>query len=117
LSVRIVIKPMIYDLIIQLAFITGVATIVIIIARAIPRVDSAAASGVAERMVDRVLSKIPLAAIDEISSNFFEKTLRKIRVMVLRIENMVTAWIHYFQDGNNKRTSAAQEKKENLFEK
>lgn len=107
---------MIYELLLEIIIVAGIATIIVILARAVPRIDGSVDSST-ERFIDRILGKVPLASIDAMTSIFFEKLLRKVRVLVLRIENMVTNWINYFRSGNGKTKNEMDTAKENLFEK
>ncbi|MBI2604213.1 MAG: hypothetical protein HYW56_01590, partial [Candidatus Harrisonbacteria bacterium] len=83
-----------YDFILQIALIVSVGAIIYLFARALPRLPEAETAPIGTpNAVERILRRIPLAKIDAALSAFLEKTLRKMRVLVLKTENLVSAGI------------------------
>lgn len=87
-----------YDFSINIALIISSGVIIYLLARALPRLeDTAPAPDVAPNAFERFMRRIPLSKIDAALSGFFEKWLRKMRVMVLKAENLVSAGIRRMQ--------------------
>ncbi len=105
-----------FDFIIQLLIVGSLGTIIVILGRALPRVEeSSAGERGKEGVVDRLLRRIPMSEIDTAIAGFLEKALRKIRVVNLKIENLVN-------DGIQRLRGPQQHKKQqddanDLFEK
>ena len=69
-------------------------------ARAMPRVGEA---DEVRRKTDRVgslIDKLPLAKIDKALNAFFEKFLRKIRVVIMKFDNLTNAYINKLRRKN-----------------
>ncbi len=87
-----------YDFLTNIALIVSSGVIIYLLARALPRVpDVELAPNTEPNAFERFMRRIPLAKIDTALSGFFEKWLRKMRVMVLKTENMVSAGIKRMQ--------------------
>lgn len=106
------------DLVLELAIVAGCASVLFILARALPRVTENGVE-IAEvsdaGLVDRLLRRLPVAEIDALLSGVAEKTLRQIRVVNLKIENMVNSGIERLR--HSERRVKKDESTEDLFEK
>jgi len=80
-----------YDFILQFVFMTSLAVIVYIMALAIPRIDLSATG---EHPVKKLISNIPLKKIDENIVVYKDRTLRKIRLIILKAENLISKLLH-----------------------
>ncbi|MDO8585199.1 MAG: hypothetical protein Q7R85_03740 [bacterium] len=87
-----------YDFLTNITLVVSSGVIIYLLARALPRVPDVELSPNAEPgAFERFMRRIPLAKIDTALSAFFEKWLRKMRVMVLKTENIVSAGIKRMQ--------------------
>lgn len=79
-----------YQFIFQTLFMVSLGAIVYIIARAIPRVGEEEQS--AERAVgeSRVAVPVALERIDRILGETLEKTLRRVKVLILKTEGVIS---------------------------
>lgn len=75
--------------VLQIIVFSSLGLVIYMIARAIPRVPEEVATPRRSNWVDRLMSKIPMAAIDERINSFFAKFLRKFRVVVMKTDNFI----------------------------
>ena len=81
-----------YDFIVQLVLVGSLGVMIYLLARALPRVTDdhgVMPAGFFDRLVDR----LPLERIDVAASSFFEKTLRKAKVLVLKMDNVINQYL------------------------
>jgi hypothetical protein len=71
----------------------SLGTMVYLVARALPRVQDNEADQKQYGKIDALLAALPLERIDAFIYYSLEKTLRKIKVAVLKIDNLVTAYL------------------------
>ncbi len=104
-----------YNLILNLAFFGSFGVIVYLLARTLPRVSDSGEPLHTASWFDRLLTKLPLKEIDARLTISLEKTLRRMKVLVMRVDNFITGHLKRI------RTTAkrSEEKAENsgLFEK
>jgi hypothetical protein len=103
-----------YNFILQFLIMTSLAIIIYLVARATPRIDeNIVFSKSKNSFFDNIAYKLPLEKIDLISSNLLEKLLRRVKIIILKIDNILTKKL-----GNFKSVSSSQEDlRPNLFEK
>ena len=75
--------------ILQIIVFSSLGLVIYMIARAIPRVPEEVAMPRRSSWVDRLMAKIPMAAIDERLNSFVAKLLRKFRVVVMKTDNFI----------------------------
>jgi len=81
-----------YDFIVHISLVGSLAIMIYLLARALPRV--ADDSGImSSGMFDRLVEKLPLQRIDLMISAFFEKVLRKIKILVSKFDNMINSYL------------------------
>jgi len=83
-----------YDFLLQTLIVLSLSIVIYLLARGIPRVSESGAAFPQTSAFDRFVSKLPLAEIDEALNSFLEKFLRKIKVMVMKIDNAINNWIN-----------------------
>lgn len=76
-----------YDFVVQLVFVVSLGLLVYLLALAMPRVADDEENGSKFR---KWLANIPLEKLDEFLIKLGEKSLRKIRVVILKIDNSVS---------------------------
>ncbi len=107
-----------YDFPLQIIVVICGGIMIYLLARALPRVpddtgDSTIA-GVGARF-ENWTRRLPLKQIDEAIIGFFEKVLRKIRVVNMKIENVVNAGIGKLRRGQ--QAAESEKPKDDLFQK
>lgn len=78
-----------YDFILQLFLVGSLAVMVYLMARSLPRVEGAGERSAFLDYLGKWARKIPVTKIDSSLSNYLEKTLRKIKIFVLKIDNVI----------------------------
>lgn len=78
-----------YNLILQILFFSSLGLVIYLLARALPRVEDMPTPEQKANFFDRMMAKVPMAKIDESIDSFFAKTLRKIKVLILKIDNFI----------------------------
>lgn len=78
-----------YNFILQLIVMLSLGAIIYLIARAAPRVTEAESPLPKENYFDKLVRKLPLEKADAFVSAYFEWFLRKLKIVILRLENIV----------------------------
>lgn len=101
-----------YDFLLQLLFFATLTILVYLSARSLPRINEEENNKEwALAYLERWVEKLPLAQIDNFISRFFEKILRKARIIVLRLDNLINKYLSKKNDENIHQT------KPNLFDR
>lgn len=89
------------DFILQIILLASAGVIVYLFARALPRVsdDDIAPPSKIWLRIEEFFRSLPLQKIDIFVNGILEKFLRKFRVIILKIENIVNAGIHKVKSG------------------
>lgn len=103
-----------FDFIIQLVIVGSLGAIIVILGRALPRVEEHVAMNDRRGMIDRMMGHVPMSAIDSAIASFLEKALRKVRVVNLKIENWVNDGIQRLRGPQQSKPKADAN---DLFEK
>lgn len=86
------IRTLMYNFILQIIIMASLGTIIYLIARTVPRIENLEESF--EKMpigkLDRLINLIPLDKIDITLSTLTEKMLRKIKLGLMRWDNLMT---------------------------
>ena len=104
-----------YDLLLQTSFFLSLGAIIYLLSRAIPRVTETGEVKHAQSRFDRFLMRLPLNKIDGRLNLFFEKILRRMRVSILKLDNLVNQYLNKFKRNSNKNET--RERSNDLFEK
>lgn len=91
-----------YDLILQLLIFSSLGAIIFLLARALPRVSDTGQVEHSTSFFDRLLTHLPLERVDAALDSFFEKFLRKVKILVLKLDNLIN---HYL--GRIKKTNGS----------
>jgi hypothetical protein len=103
-----------YSFILQLVVMVSLAVIIYLVARTIPRIDENAVLGERKRhFFDDFVSKLPLEKVDSIFSNLLEKMLRRSKIVIMKIDNILTRKISSFKP----LVSKEKDLRPNIFEK
>lgn len=78
-----------YNFILEIALMVSLGVMVYLIARAVPRVEDETAEPRGRSRLDDLLSSVPLSRLDAALGNFLEKVLRKTRLVLMRLDNVV----------------------------
>jgi hypothetical protein len=105
-----------YDFILQISIVLSISVIIYILARGVPRVAETPSITVRTSAIDRLISKLPLAKIDLALNLFLEKILRKIKVMVMKIDNSINNWIGKVKKQSESISPSETPNEKNLFD-
>ncbi|MDE2001383.1 MAG: hypothetical protein KGI60_02315 [Patescibacteria group bacterium] len=83
-----------YNFILQTIIMASLAVIIYLFARAIPRVGDPAFAGRDRDYVADLLDRLPLEKADAFVTMALEKLLRKLKVVVLKFDNILTRHLH-----------------------
>ncbi len=104
-----------YDFFLQISLFASLGVIVYMLARTMPRVSDGEEMSHNTSAFDRFLRHLPLSKIDSRLNELFEKTLRKLKVLVMRIDNFINT--HLSKLRKNGKTKDTTELHARLFEK
>ncbi|MDD5098999.1 MAG: hypothetical protein PHP35_01520 [Candidatus Colwellbacteria bacterium] len=86
-----------YNFIIQIVFFLAVGLAVVIIARALPRIeDEVSEKRSARDRISRLANKIPLDKMDESINIISHKVLRRLKVAILKADNAISGKLQGF---------------------
>ena len=98
---------------------SSLGTIVYLFGRAIPRVNNIEeniSKDYSQNKIDKFIARIPFDEIDISFSIFIEKTLRKIKLLLMKWDNIVTNHIGKMRkSANGSFESEKKEEKQKLF--
>lgn len=94
-----------------------------LVARAVPRISDEAISGIVKQpsKFDRIFSFLRLEKIDPLLHNFLEKFLRKMKLVLMKLDNIASSYLEKvkkYKSGNNSgngNNGKNGEEKQNLF--
>ena len=89
-----------YNFILQIAAVLSLGTIIYLLARAAERSGEMAQISEPNKF-DKVIAKLPLAKIDAALNNFFGKFLRKSKVVVMKVDNLLNEYINKLRKNDN----------------
>ena len=72
----------------------SLGAVIYLIARVVPRVTEIEAPTKEPGFFDKLLKKISLEKVDAVLSGLLEKLLRKFKVVILRLDNLVSKHLH-----------------------
>lgn len=94
-----------YDFLLQIIVFLSLGFIVYLFARALPRVsdETLVASAGKAGVLDRLLKKLPLAKMDLAINAFWGKALRRFKIVVLKIDNLLNRYISKVKKSDSNR--------------
>lgn len=93
-----------YNFILQILIMLSLGTIIYLIARAAPRVGDVEESFKKETFhekLDKLIAKIPFEKIDIFFSSNFEKILRKIKLWLMKWDNLLSEHLKRIKRSND----------------
>lgn len=78
-----------YDFLLQIFFVSSLAVIIYLMARALPRLANGEEPKNLYYYLEHWLEKLPVHKMDERLNSYFFKTLKKVRVVVMRVDNKI----------------------------
>jgi len=79
-----------YDFLLQIAAVVSLGMVIFILARAVPRIgETSLGESRVMNQIDQLIAKIPLEKADAILNSFLGKILRRIRLVIMRVDNFV----------------------------
>jgi len=102
-----------YNFILQTIVMVSLGTMIYLVARTLPRVDETVIVERKNNYIDKLIKRIPLEKADAFVSMVMEKFLRKFKVLVLKLDNLLTKHLQNLrpQQGTDKMA------RPNIFEK
>jgi hypothetical protein len=87
-----------YDFTLEFLIMASLAAIIYLIARTIPRIDENIILNQSRKsFLENIFSKLPLEKIDLMFNNLLEKTLRKFKIFVMKMDNVLTRKLSDFK--------------------
>ena len=97
-----------YNFILEILIFSSLGFTVYLFARGVARVDETAPVSHPAGFFDRMLRRLPLDRIDERLNSFLEKILRRLRVLVLKLDNWVNGSLAKLKKPGEKKKTGAQ---------
>ena len=93
-----------YNFILQIAVVVSLGTIIYLLARAAERRGETSRVNREPNQFDKWISQLPLAKIDSALNTFFGKFLRKSKVVLMKVDNLLNEYINKLkkENGNGK---------------
>ena len=80
-----------YSFIVNILLFSSLAMMIYLLARALPRITEEEGADMQVGVIDRLIDKLPLERIDIVISTSLEKMLRKFRLFISKLDNVVNA--------------------------
>lgn len=90
-----------YDLILQVIIMLSLAAMIYLVARVVPRVSEMAAPANQKNYLDGLVRKIPFEKIDAFLNSLVAKILRKAKILVLKLDNLISHNLGKFKTTNS----------------
>jgi hypothetical protein len=95
---------MLYSFILETVIFAGIGAIILLLARALPRIEDETAAGRSRKgRLARVAKKIPLDKIDDSLNLLLHKALRKVKIAIMKADNLVTEKLKNVRSDSNKK--------------
>lgn len=102
-----------YSFTLQFLIMSSLAAIIYLVARTVPRIDeNVILGGEKKSFFDNLISKLPLEKIDLLINNLTEKLLRRIKIVIMKIDNVLTRKISSYKPSS----SGKKDLRPNIFE-
>lgn len=90
-----------YDFILQIIIIVSLAVLVYLVARVVPRISEMVVPTSQKNYLDELIKKIPLDKIDAFLNSLIAKVLRKAKIFVLKLDNLISGYLSKFKTKDN----------------
>lgn len=90
-----------YNFILQIFILVSLGTIIFLVARTLPRITETETANIENKKRISWLSNFPLEKIDALINSFLEKTLRRIKLILMKLDNFVSRQLNKFKKDNN----------------
>ncbi len=95
---------MLYSFILEVIIFLGLGVIIVILARALPRVESEVNTNPSrENKFLLFCKKIPLDKIDNYLNLALHKSLRKLKIIIMKADNFITKKLKSMRSNSNKK--------------
>ena len=98
-----------YDFLLQTIFFSSIAFVIYLMARALPRVqDQTETTGTKPDYFGQMMKKLPLEKVDSAVNSFLSKLLRKLKIVILKIDNLVNKLLNRTKKAEKNNNSLLQ---------
>ncbi len=104
-----------YNFILQIAIMIGLGTMVYLIGRATPRIGDEIPRQSGAKF-DHLLNSLRLEKFDVVLGNFLEKFLRKIKLILMQMDNITSNYLNKVRKGKLENNGKNKENRPSLFE-
>lgn len=91
-----------YDFLLQIIVFLSLGFLIYLLARALPRLPEEAAVDGRRDYFGRLVKKLPLERVDVFLNMFFGKALRRMRIMVLKVDNLLNRYLSKVKKSEDK---------------
>jgi hypothetical protein len=103
-----------YNFILQTIFMVSLGAIIYLVARALPRIDDVAVkTRPRQNYFDLMMKRVPIEKADAFVNMLLEKTLRKSKIFVMKLDNFLNTHLKSLRPGETSRSG----ERPNIFEK
>lgn len=106
-----------YNFILQISLMASLAAMIYMISRGVARVNDVAEENPAapqKSRFDKLVARLPMEKIDLLISEYFEKFLRKSKLSLMKLDNLVSGHLEKIKKTNGNGKSNG-DKKPSLF--
>ena len=105
-----------YNFVLQTLIMLSLGTTIYLMVRALPRVSEEGLPDFSRDYFGKLLKRLPLEKADAWVSAVLEKFLRKTKIVILKIDNLLTKHLASLRSASSDRSSIFSFKGESLFE-
>ena len=104
-----------YNFIFQIAIMLSLGAMIYLIARKAPQIGDDIV-GQPKNKLDRLFVRLRLEKIDALLHNFLEKLLRKIKLFLMKLDNITNSYLERVKQYKPKNNGKSGQEKPNLFD-
>ena len=98
-----------YNFVLQILVFSSLGLVIYLLAQAVPRVEETETPR-GSGFFDKLMKKLPMAKIDKSLDSFFAKFLRKVRVVIMKLDNFINHRLGKLKKKENRSSDATQDK-------
>ena len=100
-----------YDFLLQTIVFASLGLVIFLLARTLPRLsEEVASTEVKNHYFDRFIKKLPLEKIDSTLNSFIGKALRRTKIVILKVDNLLNRYLNKNKKNDAKLNTSNEER-------
>jgi len=100
----------VYNFILEISLLISLGAMIYLVARVLPRVGDDVGDSHRKSRIDTLIEAIPLHKVDAAFSGLVEKTLRRVRLILMKLDTILGRHLHRVRNLSREHKSLTEEK-------